>query len=68
MEIKQPLTSERSEQDTFEKNIFKYAFHYEFHINKFYQPKTFYGCNKLNGDILQNIPRKRLLDFPVVYE
>jgi hypothetical protein len=67
MEIKQPITSELSEQDVFEKNIFKYVFHYEFRTNKFYQPKKFYGCDKLDGDILQNIPRKRMLAFPVVY-
>jgi hypothetical protein len=58
MELKQPLTSELSEQEMYEKNIFKYVFHCEFHSNKFYQPKQFYGCNKLDGNILQNIPRK----------
>jgi len=39
-------------------NIFKYVFHFEFHINKIYQPKKLYGCDKPEGDILQNIPRK----------
>jgi len=58
MEIKQHLTSELSEQYMFEKNIFKCVFHYEFHMNKFYQPTKLYGCDKLDGDILQDIPRK----------
>jgi hypothetical protein len=56
------------EQDIFEKNIFKHVFHYKFHINKFYRPKKFYWCNKLDGDILQNMLRKYMLSFLVVYE
>jgi hypothetical protein len=43
------------EQDMFEKNIMEYVFHYKFHINKFYQTNKFYWCNKLDGDILQNM-------------
>jgi hypothetical protein len=66
MEIKQPLTSEHSEQEMYEKNIFKYVLH--IHTYTFYQPKKWFGCNRPDGNILQNTSRKWMPGFPVVNE